>query len=224
MVGENVRIKPQRYRLSFVLTSVFFPLTEPDFSNSLQEKNFTLGRTVPPIFPSGERTYVGGRIAVKDDCVLEVDANRKLVGIEGLSSKIVIAQMEELLSIVKKEFHVNLKKDLAYLELIANLIVTSEKNPLHSIAKFSRENVSLKRFEQILGPNLALYSLAIVPEDVPPNSPKWFDIRINPHVTATSREYYGMVVFRDREVQKVLDFARDVDSKMINLVKEIERG
>lgn len=218
-----MKVEPQRYRLSFVLSSVFFPLTEPDFSDILKEKGYTLGRTVPPLFPAGERAYITGRIAIKDNCVVDVDADRKLVASEGRSSKKVIDVMEELMSITRRNFRVNFKKELRYLELIANLIITSEKNPLRIMTKFSKERASLKGFDEILGTKTSFYGISIVPEGLLPNSPKWFDIRISPHVTAFSRKYYVSVVFRDKEVEKVLDFSRQVDTKMMKLVKEIER-
>lgn len=218
-----MRVEPQRYRLSFVLSSVFFPFREPNFSDILKEKGYTLGRTVPPIFLSGERAYISGRIAIKDKCVVDVDANRRLVASEGRSSGKVIDVIEELMTIARRNFRVNFKKELDYLELIANLIVTSEKNPLRSMAKFSKERASLKGFDEILGVNTSFYGITIAPEGVSPNKPKWFDIRISPHVIAPSREYYVYVVFRDQEVERVLDFARQVDAKMMELIKEIER-
>lgn len=218
-----MKVEPQKYRLSFVLSSVFFPLTEPDFSDLLKGKGYTLGRRVPPFFPTGPRAYISGRIATKDDCVVQVDEDRKLVASEGRSAEKVIDVMKELMSTARRNFRVNFKKELSYLELIAYLIVTSEKNPLRSMAKFSKKHASLERFDGILGTNTSFYSIAIVPEGVPPNSPKWFDIRISPRPTKFSREYYVSVVFRDQEVEKVLDFTRQVNAKMMNLIKEIER-
>lgn len=218
-----MKVEPQVYRLSFVLSPVFFPITEPDFSDILKGKGYTLGRRVPPIFPTGPRAYISGRIAVRDDCVVDVDADRKLVASEGRSAEEVVDVMEELMSIASKNFRVNFKKELSYLELVAHLIVTSEKNPLRSMGKFSKKHASLERFDEILGTNTSFLNIAIVPEDVPPNSSKWFDIRISPHLTKFSREYYVSVVFRDQEVEKVLDFTRQVNAKMMNLIKEIER-
>lgn len=218
-----MKVVPQKYSLSFRLTSVFFPLTEPDFSDLLKEKGYTIGRTVPPIFLSGQRAYLSGRIATKDDCVIDVDADRKLVVCEGRSPGKVADVIEELMSVTRRKFRVNFKKELQYVEAIVFVIVTSEKNPLRSVTKFFKEGVSLEGFDEVLGTNTSLFTIAIVPKDVPPNSEKWFDIRIAPHVTAFSREYYVSVVFRDNETKKVLDFTRQIDTTIMNLIKEIER-
>lgn len=218
-----MKVEPQKYRISLALSSVFFPITEPDFSDALKEKGYTLGRTVPPVFPAGPRAYISGSIATKSDCVIGVDANRKLVVTEGRSSESVMEVMNELMGIARKNFRVNFKKELAYIELIANLIVTSEKNPLRSMATFSKKHVSLKDFDEILGTDISLYSIAIAPEGVQPNGPKWFDIRVSPRNTRPSLEYYVEVVFRDQEVKKVMDFTRQVDATIMKLIKKIER-
>jgi hypothetical protein len=218
-----MKVVPQKYRLVFRLSSIFFPLTEPDFSDLLKEKGYTVGHTVPPIFPAGQRAYLSGRIATRDDCVVEVDADRKLIVCEGRSPREVADVIEELMLIARKKFHVNFRRELRYVELVAHLIVTSEKNPLRSVTDFFKKCVSLKRFDKVLGTNTSLLTVAIVPEGVPPNSNKWFDIGITPHFTASSREYYVSVVFRDQETKKALDFTRQINTMIMNLVKEIER-
>ncbi len=218
-----MKVEPQRYRLAFTMNPVFFPLTEPDFSDLLKENGYTLGGTIPPVFRAGSRAYTTGRMALKDGCAVDVDANGKLVRSEGRSAQKVAGIMEELISLMKKEFRISLKKDLHYLELIADLIVISEKNPLRTMARISEDYAIRKDFDTILGVDTSLYSLAIVPRDVLPNSPKWFDIRISPRHTTPTREYYVTVVFRDKDVRRVLDYTRQVNTRVKKLITRIER-
>jgi len=217
-----MKVQPQRYRLSFVLNSIFFPFVEPDFSDLLKEKNYTIGRSVPPVFPHGSRGYMSGRVAIKGDCVVDVDANRKLVASEARSPEEVINSMQELISIAKRNFHVNFKKDLSFIELIANLVVISEGNPLRSFVEFSKRNPALKKFSEVMETDSAFFSIGIIPECGNPTDSKWFDIRISPRHSSFSREYYVESVFRDKEVNPVLDFTKAVNSKIIKLIKVIE--
>ena len=219
-----MRVEPQRYRISFVLNSIFFPFIEPDFSDLLKEKGYTLGRSMVPVFPHGQRAYISGRIALKDDCVVDVDSNRKLVASEGRSLEDVITTMEELVSISTKNFHVNLKKELSFMELIADLIVTSERNPLRTMSEFSSKHASLEKFNEIMGSETSFVGIEIGPKGVDPNNPKWFDIKVIPHHIASSREYYVQAIFREKEVKKVLDFARGINTRVMNLIKVIERN
>lgn len=90
-----------------------------------------------------------GQIAIRDNRVIDINADSKLVTSEGRSPEKVIDVMEELMSIARRKFPVNFKKEPLYLELTASLIVTSEKNPLRSLAKFSKKHASLKKFDDL---------------------------------------------------------------------------
>ena len=53
-----MKVEPQRYRLSFVLNSIFFHFIEPDFSNLLKEKDYALGRSVLHVLVQGQRGLI----------------------------------------------------------------------------------------------------------------------------------------------------------------------
>jgi len=217
-----MKVEPQRYRISFKLNSIFFPFTEPKFSDLLIENGFQLAKAMVPVFPHGQRSYLSGRVAMKYDCAIDVDSNRQLIASEGRSLDNTINAMKELLAITTKEFNIKLKKELIFIELIANLIVTSENNPLHVMDEFSSQHPILEEFNDIMGIKTSFLAIELVPKGINPNSTKWFHIKLTPHHTASKKEYYVEAIYREKEPEKVLNFAKKINSRVMNLLKVLE--
>jgi len=82
----------------------------------------------------------------------------------------------------------------------------------------------IKRFNEILGVPVSNFILTLIPSEALPTDRSWFDIRIEPRLTKPTREYFIHVVFRDKNMKKVLDFSKEVNSTIIKLLSTLEEG
>jgi len=214
-----MELKPKSYRLSIVLNSFFFPLTAPDILDSLKIRGFRVAQPPTPM-PSGQRFYIGGYIAQKNGCWVNLEDSRNIFGCHGTSVDKVIQTFRELLDILAEDFFVDLSKETKYAELLANILVISDKNPLTSIqGSVSRD---MKRFSEILGTEVSDYRINLVPKGVMPSSEKWFEINILPRVTMADKTYWVDIIYREESVENVITFADDLNSKVTKIIEEIE--
>ena len=216
-----MELKLQKFRLSLVLNSVFFPLTSPDVFDALKAREFEVGR-VPVPFPSGVRVYFSGAIARKRDVWIDIDSNRNIVGTEGVSVEDTIQTFSEVIDMLREDFFVDLNKELSYVELIAHLIVFSAKNPLQTLQSYA-ESKKQKEFDKIFGDLTSDYRVSIVPRAVLPSSRKWFEINVSPRLTMPTKAYWLEVVYRDETDDSVVSFARNLNPTIVNLITVIER-
>jgi hypothetical protein len=94
-------IIPQKFRIALVLNSLFFPFTFPDFIESLRKREFAIP-TFPQSIPSGQKSYLGGYVAAKEDCVVELNPDKQLLAVEGFPGN-NIKIIRELMSIAVNE-------------------------------------------------------------------------------------------------------------------------
>jgi hypothetical protein len=213
-----MEIKPQKYRVAAVFRTFFFPFTYPELIDSLKKRGYGVPPSPRPV-PTGPRVYVGGHIATKEGCTVDVNIDRKIIASEGNSIERVIKSIEELMDIAKKDFQLNLEEDIDYLELISDIIIESDTNPVENIERFMGDKYSV--FNEIMGIETSPYSIKIVPKGFPPASKKWFDITIGPRVTRPDREYYVSIIYRDANIDNVLTFIREVNSKILSLIRKM---
>jgi len=223
-IGSEARleIRPQRYRLALVLRTLFFPFTYPDVAESLKKRGYIIP-PLPPL-PRGPRIYIGGRIAMKDDCTVDIDDSRKLIACEGSSIQTTLNTFKELVVAAKEDFYVDLDKETDYLELLADIVVVTEKNPMESIERVFEENNYLKRANEILNIDSSIYTFGVAIKGGNPASKKWLDIRFEPRITMPTRGYDVHIVYRDSDISKVLEFASRVNLNIEELIKQMEEA
>ncbi len=211
-------VKPQKHRIALVLNSLFFPFTFPDVIDSLRKRGYAIPN-LPQTIPMGQKAYLGGYIAAKEDCVVELNPEKNLVAVEAVSDNITKI-VRELMSMAVTDFYVKFEEELDYTELSSHYRVMSNKNPLESIRKFRCE--SYDKFNEVFNIDTAPYSVSIVPNGLSPNDKNWFDIRIEPRFTMPTHSYYIDVVYRNENYEDVLSFSQDVNSKISSLIEIIE--
>ena len=213
-----MEIKPQRYRLAIVFHTLFFPFTYPELIDSLKKREYSVLPPPRPA-PTGPRVYVGGHIATKEGCTVDVNDDRKIIASEGSQVENIIKSVEELMGIAEKDFRLNLERDIDYIELTGELIVKSEGSPIENIEEFVGDKYNV--FDEIMGIETSAYSIRMVPKGYLPSNRKWFDIRIEPRVTMPEYEYYVDIVYRDENIDNILTFAHEVNSKILSLIRKI---
>lgn len=215
-------IEPQRYRLALVLKSLFFPLTYPEITTSLEELGYTI--TLPKQLPMapGARAYVGGRIANKEGCFVDIDPNSKIVASEGIDIYKVIGAFEELQVMITNDFGVDLNNEIVFVELTADVSVIDGTNPLQSFQALFKDFAPLVDFSDILKREVSPFGLRLAPKDVPSTAIDWFEIRIEPRVTQPSKAYYVGVVYRKEDAGEVISFTRKLNETIGHLFKILE--
>jgi hypothetical protein len=213
-----MEIKPLRYRLSGVLCTVFFPFTHPEVIDSLKKRGYNVFPS-PRLIPVGQRVYVGGHIATKKGCTVEINDDRELISIEGSQIENVIQSFEEIMDMAKEDFQLDLENDVNYIELITEIKVKSDGNPIEKIDKFIGDRYRI--FDEIMGIDTSGFSIRIVPKGFRPSDKEWFDITIEPRLTMAEREFFIKIVYRNENIENVLLFTRDVNSKILSLISKI---
>jgi len=138
---------------------------------------------------------------------------------EGNEIESVILAAKDLEDIAKSDFRLNLEKDLFYLELGADLIAKTDMNPITEVQKFVGDRYN--EFNSIMDVDTSAYVISLAPKGANVNDGKWFDIRIEPRVTAPDREYYINLVYRDTNPKDVFSFARNLEDKVSAILNKI---
>jgi len=213
-----MEIKPQKYRCAVVFRTLFFPFTYPELIDSFKRRGYSVPPSPRPL-PSGPRVYVGGHIATKEGCSVEIKDEKQVIASEGRQVENVIKSFEDIMDITKEDFQVDLDEDIYYFELTSELIVKSDESPIKKIERFMGDKYRV--FDEIMGNETSGFTIRIVPKGLIPSYKIWFDITIEPRVTMAEREYYVNIVYRDENIDNVLAFTREIDLKILSLISKI---
>jgi hypothetical protein len=216
-------IKPQKYRIAFVLNTLYYPFTYPEILNSLAERKYKITAALPQPDPllSGARIYVSGFVAsTKSGCFIQLNDSSKIIACEGTSADSVVTVARDIIDLSKAVFQLDIPNDIDYSELTASTIVSESCSPLETIKRFSGDRYNV--FNEILGNETTGYSIRIIPRKGVPTDRKWFDISITPRFSTSQREYHVETVFRDaKDVENVLDFTSKLDEKIVAIINKI---
>jgi len=217
------KITPIRYHLALVLKSLHFPLTYPSINDSLKKRGYTLTesslRLVPSV-PLGARSYLSGRIATKEECYVDIDADRKFIATEGRNTKKVIETFNDLVNMSKEDFNVS-GEEFDYCELIASFSAPAIKNSMESIKK-TLKNELYVQVSKILKSEVSPYTVTFAPSKGMPSDKIWFHIKIEPEVTMPKKAYDISVIYRHEDKNDVLSFTSEVESKILEIINLIE--
>jgi hypothetical protein len=92
-------IKPQKYRIAFVLDALYYPFTYPEIIASLAARKYRIDATPPQSPLGGARIYVKGYIASKEGCIIQVNDDRGIIACKGQIIDSVIASAKEIVGL-----------------------------------------------------------------------------------------------------------------------------
>ncbi len=216
-----VQIQPIRYRIALVLNTLFYPLTFPDVLESLKERKFIVPRTAVSSMPTGQRSYVGGPIATKDDVTVDLDPDRKIVATEGKNVESVLSVFEEITSLLRDDYSVNLDNDTDYVEVAGSLLVKVKGVAREEIEELFSGVTKVQKLRSVLQFEPVIRSFTIAQRGKPPESKEYVELSVNYRVTVKDT-YYIEAIYRNPTVAKTLSFAKSINSKVENLVGLIE--
>ncbi len=216
-----MKIVPQKYRIAFVLNTLYYPFTYPEILKSLKSRGYAILASAPPKpFLNGARNYVSGYIASKSGCFIELNDDRKIIAVEADSIDHIVSSAKDIIDLSMADFQLSMAEDMDYVELFSAAVVSDSGNPAEAIRRFSGDQYS--KFDEIMGVESSGYSIRIVPRNSLPVNKDWFDISITPRFSTADREYYVEVVFRrEKNIDDVLDFTAQLETKMSAIIGKI---
>jgi len=215
-----MELKLQKFRISLVLNSIFFPLTSTEVFDSLKARGFEIPRPQGPLL-TGSRVYVSGAIARKQNVFVDIDGSRNLVGAEGLAISESLTVFSEIMDMLHRDFSVNLDTELSYVEQIAHYLAKSDNNPFETIQNAVEFRFG-DQFRRILNVETSDYHFSITPRGVLPSSKEWFEISVSPKLTMPTRAYWIEAIYRSPNHASVTAFARNLNSTISNIIDTIE--
>lgn len=213
-----MELKLQKFRISLVLNSFFFPLTSSEVFDSMKARGFEAPQG--PLL-TGARVYINGVVGRKQGVLVDIDGSRNLVGTEGLEIPVTLTVFSEIMSMLREDFSVDLDRELSYVEMIAQYLIKSDSNPSEVI----QNAVELRfrdQFRRILNVETSDYHFSITPRGVLPSSRDWFEINISPKLTMPTEAYWVETVFRNGNHAPVTAFASNLNSTISDIINTIE--
>lgn len=218
-------IKPQKYRIAFVINTLYYPFTYPEILDSLAARGYTI--LVPPQpLQSGARIYISGQAAAvkatipnKPPCFIELNESKKIIACESKDVGNIVAAVKDLVDLFIEDFKLNLPDDINFIELSGSAVVLND-NPIDAIKKFSGTQYDI--FDEIMGEESAGGLIRIIPKNRTQTDRKWFDISIGQRVPSEGNAYFVEIIFRDgNNLESILDFISNLDGKISAMITKI---
>jgi len=202
------------------LNYVIFPIDFRDLRHALAKNGYELSSVRGPIPSPPIRIGFTGDIARKGETTVIIETDSGEISVTGRSLQKVKTAFEELTDLIKRELGVSLDLNIKYYLCHLHCKTDTGKIPRDEIAKAENRDF-FSRLGQVLGVDVAPFSIRLCPKGAIPNHENWFDISIEPD-TVNEKMYHLGVVFRSPDKEKTETFVRDLESNILKLIKVIE--
>jgi len=171
----------------------------------------------PPEF--GARIGMTGYIAEKDRNLIYIDTDKQVFRVVSFDFVDLFNSLNMLESIINEiKARYNVLPD--FYELAWELIIETEKNVLEIFQKQSQKVSLLNDINSELALDFALFGIRLFSGT--PNSPKWFDIRIEPNLSKNGRGYHIGVIYRDKDWGEFSEQVMKIPDIIKKLIEQIE--
>jgi len=165
----------------------------------------------------------GEPVAIKGNVELLVNQDNKTLGVEGRQTSEVINGFRELRSFWLEQLTPSPSAETHYVELAGQCVIRSLKNPTLVFTGFWSQLEGLGKLSRIVGFDVTNFGMRLVPQGMNPNNTDWFDLRIQQQVISSANHYFVDIVWRNKEMEKVMDGFSKVDETISALIREVER-
>ena len=219
MSKSQTKIITQEARYGVQLDYVIFPIDFRDLRRVLAKNGYELSpvRNIPS--PPIRISFVGD-LARKGETIISVETESGLIDVVGRSLQEVKDAFEELVSIIRSELGINLHANIRFYSCVVHYKINTGRTPRNEIAKTENPNY-IARFSQVLGEDVSLFSVRLLPRGTSPNNENWFDITIEPDVLDETLYHVG-VTFRNLDKEKTERFVRNLENSILRLIEVIE--
>lgn len=207
--------------LSVTYQSLFLPFEEAALLELLPGAGYVLTDTIPPM-PIRATISVSGTIARKGEVALRINPDRRFIAIDAPDPQLAISEFEALEQLLQDRFDLVSEEVAQFYELICDLAYRSEGNPLMKIEDRFEDSAVFSQFSKILGEPTTNFGVRLVPAGAEPGATNWYNIRMEPQVSAPSSRYSVNVVYRHESRAQVLHFAKSLGDIVTRLIHALE--
>ncbi len=209
-------------RFSIRMNYVLPPFDAIELIDTLVKGGYTPTIPPQPRPPRGVRLGFAGPIARKGETTIDTNDERGILGATSPSPALAVQSLNELLQLIKSNLGIDLDKTVTFYEMIGHMDIDTDQNPLEKIGQIHKENTSLKEFSEILGKDVSVFSLRLIPRNEIPNQTEWLDITIEPDIIKTTSTYNVSAVYRSPDKSKVQKFTEEFMTKVSTMIDVIE--
>ncbi len=218
--GDSAALTPQWVSLRLVerFRNVLYPIDLPMLLRLLPN----IGYVVPKKILKGvlER---GESLAIKGNMELILNQDNKTIGVAGRDVSEVIDGFSELRNFWLEQLHPSPSAETHYIELGGEATIRTSKNPVEVFTGFWTQCERVQRLSKTVGFDVVNFGLRLVPQNVDPNNADWFDLSIQPHVISSANHYYINIVWRNKNIETILDKFRKVNETVSAVIREVEK-
>jgi hypothetical protein len=165
----------------------------------------------------------GEALAIKGNMELVLNQDNKTLGVQGRDISEVVEGFNELRNFWTEELNPSPVAETHYIELGGEGIVMSNTNATGVFNDFWNRFEIMQKLSKIIGFDVTNYGLHLATRNTDPNNTEWFDLRIQPQVISSANKYYINIVWRSRDMDKVLNGFTKLNDMIGALIKEVER-
>lgn len=209
-------------RLALRFNYVIFPLDQRDFFAGLRDIGFIIVKELPRNVPPGMTATVAGAIARVDGMVLDMDMDRQVIGLEGSSVELVIEKFGQVESLLSDRFGLDLGQNTMFYETIASFQLQTGREPISTMSKLPGFERTIDCFGTVMGRTVTPLAIRMRLSESLPSDKEWFEITIEPFMINPKARYYVSTIFRSPERNKVVDFTKQLQTRVSEVVNSLE--
>jgi hypothetical protein len=176
-----------------------------------------IAKLPPPEF--GARIGMAGYVAEKDRNLIYIDTDKQVFRVVSFDFADILSSLNTLKSIIN-EINARYKVLPDFYELAWELMIETEKNVLDIFQKQSQKISLLNDINSKLALDFALFGIRLF--SGAPNSPKWFDIRIEPNLSKKGMGYHIGIIYRDKDWSSFSEQVMKTPDVIKKLIEHIE--
>jgi hypothetical protein len=212
--------KNVRTRISLRANFVFFPLEIEDIKQALEKRNYNINVSPKGIGPIKIDV---GVIAEKDNCTVQIEPNLQIIAVDGSSVTNTKDIFNEVGDVFKNVFQIDLPSSTKFYEIIYECLLISNKNPRLVFDNIKEISSLTTKIGSVIGLDVSLFGLRLGSKNIIPNSDNWFDFRIEPVVKKADSQYYISIIYRNPDINKVVDLYDKLEDELLEIVNIIQQ-
>lgn len=191
-------------RIGARLSTLFFPIDLHDLVAEVTRLGFSVLGPVPPRPTAlAHSTGTANPFAARGDMVIDINTDRKIIGVSGLPLPNLVASYREVMGIG------DLRGFVDFHEFTSRLRVDSEKNAYQSIASaFYKESV-VENLRKQVGRELSVWGFRLGDPQNAPQSREYVEIHVEPSTLRPEKVVLCSIILRSPDMEKVLGECED---------------
>jgi hypothetical protein len=219
-------LRAKSLRLAVRLGLVVFPIDSIGFLEGLSRKGFEILAKIPPPsqIPFRAQVGIGGTVARKGNSFVDINAEKEVLGVTGLSIEEAMATFADVSDVTKSDFGVDIEKDSRFFEILATFESDSDRSPIESVSRTLAESKLLSEVGEVLGEAVSPFSVRLVSKGRVPNQEEWVDITVEPSPVKPNRTYLISLIYRSAQKKNVWSFSKDLVSRISRVIDAVEKA